>query len=166
MTLLLRADDVRALIAPADALEAVKGAFVRLARGEATVPEIMDFEFPDGEAHELRTLNGELRHALAAAVRLADVVPLGTLPRRSAESDVTVCDLVGIGVQDAAIAGLLFRARSSSAAAFRWITDRPILRAGTGSSSTDTVVLDSGARSSEHRSSGPPRRPHGVPRRP
>jgi ornithine cyclodeaminase/alanine dehydrogenase-like protein (mu-crystallin family) len=304
VTLLLRADDVRALIAPADALEAVKGAFVRLARGEATVPEIMDFEFPHGEAHvkgawlhgdaywsvkaatgfygnaarglpsasgvslvvsavdgqpaavvmdgglltelrtaaagalaasqlalpeleqvcivgaggqarfqveallgvrsprrivvwarraaqarecalELRTrfgvevdaaselepavrgsdlvvtvtpsseplvragwlrpgahltavgsdmpgkqeveagvlgdadlvvadhppvaaVNGELRHALAAGeVRLADVVPLGTLPRRSADSDVTVCDLVGIGVQDAAIAGLL-----------------------------------------------------------
>lgn len=52
MTLLLRADDVRALIAPADALEAVRRAFVGLARGEATVPEIMDFEFPGGgEAH-------------------------------------------------------------------------------------------------------------------
>ncbi|WP_028058125.1 ornithine cyclodeaminase family protein [Candidatus Solirubrobacter pratensis] len=52
MTLLLGADDVRALIAPADALEAVRGAFVRLARGEATVPEIMDFEFPGGgEGH-------------------------------------------------------------------------------------------------------------------
>ncbi len=51
MTRLLRAEDVRALITPADALEAVRGAFVRLAAGEATVPEIMDFEFPAGEAH-------------------------------------------------------------------------------------------------------------------
>jgi ornithine cyclodeaminase len=51
VTLLLRADDVRALITPADALSAVRSAFVRLARGEATVPEIMDFEFPGGEAH-------------------------------------------------------------------------------------------------------------------
>jgi ornithine cyclodeaminase/alanine dehydrogenase-like protein (mu-crystallin family) len=48
---LLGADDVRALITPADALEAVRGAFVRLARGEATVPEIMDFVFPGGEGH-------------------------------------------------------------------------------------------------------------------
>jgi ornithine cyclodeaminase/alanine dehydrogenase-like protein (mu-crystallin family) len=48
---LLGAEDVRALITPADALEAVRGAFVRLARGEATVPEIMDFAFPTGEAH-------------------------------------------------------------------------------------------------------------------
>lgn len=48
---LLRAQDVRALLTPADALEAVRGAFVRLARGEATLPPIMDFAFPDGEAH-------------------------------------------------------------------------------------------------------------------
>ena len=53
-------------------------------------------------------VNGELQHALASgAVRLADIVPLGRLPRRARETDVTVCDLVGIGVQDAAIAGLL-----------------------------------------------------------
>jgi ornithine cyclodeaminase len=55
-------------------------------------------------------VNGELRHALAAgALRLEDVVALGRLPRRRSENDVTVCDLVGIGVQDAAIAGLLVR---------------------------------------------------------
>jgi ornithine cyclodeaminase len=53
-------------------------------------------------------VNGELQHALAAGVlRLSDVVALGSLPRRRSETDVTVCDLVGIGVQDAAIAGLL-----------------------------------------------------------
>jgi ornithine cyclodeaminase len=55
-------------------------------------------------------VNGELQHALAAgAVRLEDVVALGRLPRRRSENDVTVCDLVGIGVQDAAIAGLLVK---------------------------------------------------------
>jgi ornithine cyclodeaminase len=53
-------------------------------------------------------VNGELQHALAAGVlRLSDVVALGSLPSRGSETDVTVCDLVGIGVQDAAIAGLL-----------------------------------------------------------
>ena len=53
-------------------------------------------------------VNGELQHALAAGeVRLEDVPALGTLPRRARDSDVTVCDLVGIGVQDAAIAGLV-----------------------------------------------------------
>jgi ornithine cyclodeaminase/alanine dehydrogenase-like protein (mu-crystallin family) len=53
-------------------------------------------------------VNGELQHALAAGVlRVSDVVALGRLPRRASETDVTVCDLVGIGVQDAAIAGLL-----------------------------------------------------------
>jgi ornithine cyclodeaminase len=55
-------------------------------------------------------VNGELQHALAAgAVCLEDVVALGRLPRRRSEKDVTVCDLVGIGVQDAAIAGLLVK---------------------------------------------------------
>ena len=53
-------------------------------------------------------VNGELQHALAAGlVRLEDVAALGSLPRRGSETDITVCDLVGIGVQDAAIAGLL-----------------------------------------------------------
>jgi ornithine cyclodeaminase len=53
-------------------------------------------------------VNGELQHALAAnEVRLSDVVALGTLPSRARATDVTVCDLVGIGVQDAAVAGLL-----------------------------------------------------------
>ena len=53
-------------------------------------------------------VNGELRHALAAgALALEDVAALGTLPSRASESDVTVCDLVGIGVQDAAIGTLL-----------------------------------------------------------
>ena len=61
MTRLLRAEDVRALITPADALEAVRGAFVRLAAGEATVPEIMDFEFPAGEAHVKGALAGRRR---------------------------------------------------------------------------------------------------------
>jgi ornithine cyclodeaminase/alanine dehydrogenase-like protein (mu-crystallin family) len=51
VTLLLRADDVRAQETPADALAAVRSAFVRLEAGEATVPPIMDFVFAGGEAH-------------------------------------------------------------------------------------------------------------------
>jgi ornithine cyclodeaminase/alanine dehydrogenase-like protein (mu-crystallin family) len=50
---LLSAADVRALITPADALAAVRDAFVRLARGEASLPPILDLAFPGagGEAH-------------------------------------------------------------------------------------------------------------------
>jgi ornithine cyclodeaminase/alanine dehydrogenase-like protein (mu-crystallin family) len=45
--------DVRSLVGPAEALEAMRGAFAALHRGEVTLPAIMDFEFPDaeGEAH-------------------------------------------------------------------------------------------------------------------
>ena len=55
--------------------------------------------------------NGELHHALDdGSVSLDDVVPLGALvlgeaPGRTSDDQITVCDLVGIGVQDAAIAG-------------------------------------------------------------
>jgi ornithine cyclodeaminase/alanine dehydrogenase-like protein (mu-crystallin family) len=73
---------------------------------EAGVLEAADLVVADHPP--VAAVNGELQHALAAgAVRLDDVVPLGSLPRRARETDVTVCDLVGIGVQDAAIAGLL-----------------------------------------------------------
>jgi ornithine cyclodeaminase/alanine dehydrogenase-like protein (mu-crystallin family) len=55
--------------------------------------------------------NGELHHALAdGSVSLDAVVPLGALvlgdaTGRTSDDQVTVCDLVGVGVQDAAIAG-------------------------------------------------------------
>jgi ornithine cyclodeaminase len=55
--------------------------------------------------------NGELHQALAAgAIDLDDVVPLGALvtgdaPGRTSDDQITICDLVGVGVQDAAIAG-------------------------------------------------------------
>lgn len=55
--------------------------------------------------------NGELHHALAAdAIRIEEVVPLGALVTgdakgRTSDRQITVCDLVGVGVQDAAIAG-------------------------------------------------------------
>jgi ornithine cyclodeaminase len=53
-------------------------------------------------------VNGELQHALAAgAVRSEDVAALGSLPARTRADQVTVCDLVGIGVQDAAVASLV-----------------------------------------------------------
>jgi ornithine cyclodeaminase/alanine dehydrogenase-like protein (mu-crystallin family) len=54
--------------------------------------------------------HGELHHALGAgAVSLEDVVPLGAIvngrhPGRQRDDEITICDLVGIGVQDAAIA--------------------------------------------------------------
>ena len=55
--------------------------------------------------------NGELHHALEAGVlQIEDVVPLGALVTgdaagRTSDEQITICDLVGIGVQDAAIAG-------------------------------------------------------------
>jgi ornithine cyclodeaminase len=62
--------------------------------------------------------NGELHHALDAGVlRIDDVVPLGALVTgdadgRTSGAQITICDLVGIGVQDAAIAGeVVARAR-------------------------------------------------------
>ncbi len=59
--------------------------------------------------------NGELHHAVeAGAVRIEQVVPLGALvvgdhPGRGSDDDVTVCDLVGVGVQDAAVAAEVVR---------------------------------------------------------
>jgi ornithine cyclodeaminase len=55
--------------------------------------------------------NGELHHALEGGfVQLEDVVPLGALVTgdaagRTRNDEITICDLVGVGVQDAAIAG-------------------------------------------------------------
>jgi ornithine cyclodeaminase len=45
--------DIRSLVGPAEALEAMRRAFAALHRGEVTQPANMDFEFPDaeGEAH-------------------------------------------------------------------------------------------------------------------
>jgi ornithine cyclodeaminase len=50
---LLSEADVRSLIGPAEALEQVRTAFVKLARGEAVLPEVMSFDFTEhrGEAH-------------------------------------------------------------------------------------------------------------------
>jgi ornithine cyclodeaminase/alanine dehydrogenase-like protein (mu-crystallin family) len=72
VTLLLRADDVRALVTPADALEAVRSAFVRLEAGEATLPPIMDFVFDGGEAHVKGAwLRGDPYWAVKAATGFA-----------------------------------------------------------------------------------------------
>ena len=55
--------------------------------------------------------NGELHHALDEGVLELDaVVPLGALVTgdafgRTSDDEITICDLVGVGVQDAAIAG-------------------------------------------------------------
>ena len=57
---------------------------------------------------------GEIHHALAAnAVRLEDIagelgdVIVGRIPGRTGDDQVVVCDLTGVGVQDAAIASLV-----------------------------------------------------------
>lgn len=58
---------------------------------------------------------GELHHAIEAGVRTEDdVVTLGELlegvaPGRVSDEDITVADLTGVGVQDAAIAALVVR---------------------------------------------------------
>jgi ectoine utilization protein EutC len=57
---------------------------------------------------------GEIHHAVAAGVlteqdidgELGEVVS-GDIPGRMSQSEVTLCDLTGVGVQDAAIAGLV-----------------------------------------------------------
>jgi len=63
---------------------------------------------------------GEIHHAVEAGVISADDVAgelgdliIGQTPGRTAESQITVCDLTGVGVQDAAIASLVLeRARA------------------------------------------------------
>lgn len=80
---------------------------------EAAVLESADLVVADDPA--VAAVNGELQHTLGA-IAIGDVAALGTLPRRSSAAQTTVCDLVGIGVQDAAIAGLLVqRARERDA---------------------------------------------------
>jgi len=57
---------------------------------------------------------GEIHHALAAGLlaledvtgELGDVI-VGRLPGRTADDQLIICDLTGVGVQDAAIAGLV-----------------------------------------------------------
>lgn len=67
-------DEVRAAISPAEALEAVRRAFVALHRGEATLPSIMDVEFPrlQGEAH---VKGAHLHEADTWALKVASAFP-------------------------------------------------------------------------------------------
>jgi len=66
---------------------------------------------------------GELHHAIAAGLRSADdVVTLGELlegaaPGRATDEEITVADLTGVGVQDAAIAALVLREATREQAA-------------------------------------------------
>jgi ornithine cyclodeaminase len=66
--------------------------------------------------------NGEVHHAVAEGViALDDVVPLGALvagdaPGRSNGSDITIADLCGIGVQDAAVATEVMRRAAATGA--------------------------------------------------
>ena len=59
---------------------------------------------------------GELHHAIEAGlIRQYDIdgelgqVVSGDIGGRLKDSDITICDLTGVGVQDAAIAGLVYR---------------------------------------------------------
>jgi len=51
--LVLREPEIRGLIGPGGALKAVRDAFVRLARGEATLPGVINLDIPSaqGEVH-------------------------------------------------------------------------------------------------------------------
>ncbi|MFP4066573.1 MAG: cyclodeaminase [Spirochaetaceae bacterium] len=76
---------------------------------EAAVPAAVDVLACDLKSQSFRL--GELRSALAAGTvtEEANIVELGTLvrgnhPGRSAESQITMCDLTGVGVQDTMIA--------------------------------------------------------------
>jgi len=59
---------------------------------------------------------GEIHHAVEAGVIGADDVTgelgeliVGRVPGRTAEEQITVCDLTGVGVQDAAVASLVLK---------------------------------------------------------
>jgi ornithine cyclodeaminase len=59
---------------------------------------------------------GEIHHAVnAGAIQMSDItgelgeVVSGHLPGRLRQDEITICDLTGVGVQDAAIAGLVVR---------------------------------------------------------
>ncbi len=64
---------------------------------------------------------GEIHHAVAAGIltkedidgELGEVVS-GDIPGRTSEAEITICDLTGVGVQDAAIAGIVVRKALSS----------------------------------------------------
>jgi ornithine cyclodeaminase len=65
--------------------------------------------------------SGELHHALAdGAITAGDIagelgeVVLGTVAGRSDENQISVCDLTGVGVQDAAAASVVLRAAATS----------------------------------------------------
>lgn len=65
--------------------------------------------------------SGELHHALAdGAITTDDIagelgeVVLGTIAGRSSDDQITVCDLTGVGVQDAAAAAVVLRAAAAS----------------------------------------------------
>ena len=68
---------------------------------EVEAAVLRDANLVVADSPAIARVNGELQHAPDV-----DAVALGLLPRRRGSDDVTVCDLVGIGVQDAAVASL------------------------------------------------------------
>jgi ornithine cyclodeaminase len=64
---------------------------------------------------------GEIHHAIEAGVMTGDEIDgelgqviAGDISGRETEAEITVCDLTGVGVQDAAIAGLVVKKALSS----------------------------------------------------
>jgi ornithine cyclodeaminase len=99
----------------ATASEAVAGAAVVVTATSASEPLIAAHKYvPDSIRTALAS--GELHHAVNAGVFSADAVhgelgaiASGRLPGRTDDDELTVADLTGLGVQDAAIAALVAR---------------------------------------------------------
>ena len=89
MVRVLDSDDVRRLVSMADAIAAVREAFAAADRGGAVMPAPFGMYLPDagGEVH----------------------VKGGRLAGRTADDELTVADLTGLGIQDAAVAALAAR---------------------------------------------------------
>src|SRR5262245_33657892 len=83
--LVLRETQIRGLIGPARALDAVRDAFARLGRGEATLPGVIGFDLPErgGEVHVKGAwLHGtpyySIKEAAGFSANLARGLPLGS----------------------------------------------------------------------------------------
>jgi ornithine cyclodeaminase/alanine dehydrogenase-like protein (mu-crystallin family) len=114
-------DDVRRLVSMADAITAVREAFAAADRGgphkQELDPRILVAAgkyVPD--SIEAAAASGELHHALAAGLlEVGSVygqltaVASGRLAGRIADDELTVADLTGLGIQDAAVAALAAR---------------------------------------------------------
>jgi ornithine cyclodeaminase len=95
-------DEVRRLVSMADAIAAVREAFAAADRGGAVMPAPFGMRLPEagGEVH---VKGAYLTGAPVFAVKTA------TGFYRNAGDELTVADLTGLGIQDAAVAALAAR---------------------------------------------------------